>query len=176
MLRSLILSLVLFSSAALAAPIDDALKSYDQGDFAQAAKLLPDLAKAGDARAQYSLAVMYFYGRGLPEDEKLALEWARKSAEQGNLDAMFFVGNIYIFGDKVPAITDDPDLEAAKWFFEAASRGHAEAEYGLGLLFLAGKGVVQSNDEAMTWIRRAAEHGHTGAKNFLGGGGHAGGN
>ena len=86
MLRSLILSLVLFSSAALAAPIDDALKSYDQGDFAQAAKLLPDLAKAGDARAQYSLAVMYFYGRGLPEDEKLALEWARKSAEQGNLD------------------------------------------------------------------------------------------
>jgi len=69
---------------------------------------------------------------------------------------------------------DDPDVEAAKWFFQAASRGHADAEYSLGLLFLAGKGVTQNQDEALKWINRAAEHGHASARDFLSGqrGGH----
>jgi len=88
------------------------------------------------------------------------------------VDAMFFVGNIYVFGDQVPVEADDPDQEAAKWFYEAASRGHADAEYHLGLLFLAGKGVIQSQEHAMKWIQSAADHGHAGAQNFLGGKGH----
>lgn len=173
MLRRITMILCLLSANAVAAPIDDALKHYESGEFQQAATLLLPLAEAGDAIAQQRLGVLYFYGRGVPEDEKKALDWARKSAAQGNADAMFLAGNIYVFGNDIPSDTDDPDLEAAKWFFEAASRNHAEAEYGLGLLFLAGKGVVQSQDEAMKWIGRAAEHGHLGAKNFLAGGGHS---
>ena len=173
MIRRLTLSLCMVVSSAIAAPIDEALKHYDDGRFEQAAGLLAPLAKAGDPVAQQRLGVMHFYGRGVPEDENKALELARQSAAQGNLDAMFLAGNIYVFGDTVPNESDDPDLEAAKWFFEAASGGHAEAEYGLGLLFLAGKGVVQSQEEAMKWIEKAAEHGHVGAKNFLGGGGHS---
>lgn len=170
MLRRLTLSLCLLASCAIAAPIDDALRYYDSGDYEKASKTLKPLAEAGDAVAQHRLGVMYFYGRGVPEDEKKALELARKSAAQGNLDAMFLAGNIYVFGNSIASDAEDPDLEAAKWFFEAASRGHAEAEYGLGLLFLAGKGVVRSEEEAMKWIERAAEHGHASAKNFLGAG------
>jgi len=166
------LALLAVSIAAWAAPIDDAIDLLDKGEYAQAAQQLEPLAESGDAIAQYRLAILYFYGHGVPEDEKKSLEWARKSADSGNVDAMFFVGNIYVFGDQVPVEADDPDQEAAKWFYEAASRGHADAEYHLGLLFLAGKGVIQSQEHAMKWIQSAADHGHAGAQNFLGGKGH----
>ncbi len=169
-----LLCLTFVSLSALATPLDDAIADLDGGRYEQAADKLKPLAEAGDATAQHRLAILYFYGHGVPEDENVALDWATKSAQGGNVDAMFFVGNIYVFGDRVPLEADDPDLEAAKWFHEAASREHPEAQYSLGLLFLAGKGVIQSQEEAMKWIQRAADHGHAGAKNFMGSGGHGG--
>ena len=81
---------------------------------------------------------------------------------------MYFLGTMFVFGEEVPKQVDDPDREAAKWYFDAARQGHADAEYGLGLMFLAGKGVVQDQAEAQKWIRRAAEHGHAGAQSFIG--------
>lgn len=168
MLRRVALCMMLLTGGVNAAPLDDAIRQYDGGQYESAAKQFAPLAEAGDAVAQEKLGVMYFYGRGVPEDEARALQWARRSADQGNLDAMFFIGNMYVFGDQVPKTVSDPDQEAARWYFEAARRGHAEAEYGLGLLFLAGKGVVQDQEEAMKWIRLAAEHGHPGARSFLG--------
>ena len=172
MLKRLCLSLVLLAGPvlALAAPVDDAIALLDAGKYEEAARQLEPLAEQGDATAQHRLAILYFYGHGVPEDENRALDLARRSAEAGNVDAMFLAGKIYVFGHTVPNDADAPDLEAAKWFYEAASRDHAEAEYHLGLLFLAGKGVIRSQEEAMKWIGRAAEHGHAGARNFLGGG------
>jgi uncharacterized protein len=169
MLRRLSFCMLLLTGAVHAAPIDDALREYDGGRYEAAAKQFAPLADGGNAVAQERLAIMYFYGRGVPEDEDKALQWARRSADQGNLDAMYFIGNMYVFGDRLPKSVQDPDQEAARWYFEAARKGHAEAEYGLGLLFLAGKGVVQDQEEAMRWIRSAADHGHSGAKSFLGG-------
>lgn len=169
MMRKLIGALALAACAAAHAAGDlaEGLRAYDAGNYAQAAAVLAPLAAQGDAVAQHRLSVMHFYGRGVAEDEAIALEWARKSARQGNTDGMFFAGTIYMFGEVVPKEAEDPDREAAVWLFQAASRGHADAEYGLGLLFLAGKGVVQDNAEAMKWIRRAADHGHTGARSFF---------
>ena len=169
MLRRLSFCMMLLTGFVHAAPIDDALRQYDGGQYDVAAKQLAPLAEGGNAVAQERLAVMYFYGRGVPEDEDKALQWARRSADQGNLDAMYFIGNMYVFGERLPNSVQDPDQEAARWYFEAARKGHAEAEYGLGLLFLAGKGVVQDQEEAMRWIRSAADHGHAGARSFLGG-------
>ncbi|WP_407279465.1 tetratricopeptide repeat protein [Aromatoleum evansii] len=169
MLRRLSFCMMLLAGAVHAAPIEDALRHYDGGQFEAAAQQLAPLAEGGNPVAQERLAIMYFYGRGVPEDEDKALQWARRSADQGNLDAMYFIGNMYVFGDKLPKSVQDPDQEAARWYFEAARKGHAEAEYGLGLLFLAGKGVVQDQEEAMRWIRSAADHGHPGARSFLGG-------
>lgn len=169
MFRRMILFIMLVAGSANATSLDEAIRRYESGQYQEAAKLLTPLAEAGDASAQQKLSVMYFYGRGVPEDEARAMQWARRSADKGNLDAMFFIGTMYVFGDQVPKTVSDPDLEAAKWLFEAASRGHADAEYGLGLMFLAGKGVVQNQEEAMKWIGRAAEHGHAGAKSFMSG-------
>lgn len=167
MARPLLFLLLCLSKLAMAASLSDALQAYDSGHYQEAAPMLQALAGQGDATAQHKLSIMYFYGHGVPENEKTALRWARASAEQGNPEAMYFIANMYVFGDELPSTVENPDVEAAKWFFEAAGRGHADAEYGLGLMFLAGKGVEQNQDEAMKWIGRAAQHGHVSARSFL---------
>lgn len=64
MLRRLSFCMFLLAGAAHAAPIDDALRQYDGGQFEVAAGQLAPLAEGGNAVAQERLAVMYFYGRG----------------------------------------------------------------------------------------------------------------
>ncbi|MBC93316.1 MAG: hypothetical protein CMM38_06705 [Rhodospirillaceae bacterium] len=44
-------------------------------------------AKQGNADAQFTLAVMYENGDGVPRDEKTAMKWYRLAAEQGHDDA-----------------------------------------------------------------------------------------
>ena len=56
---------------------------YSLGDYPGAMIVWRDLALQGDARAQYSLAVMYQKGQGVELDKVKAKEWARRAAEQG---------------------------------------------------------------------------------------------
>ena len=46
-------------------------------------------------------------------------------------------------------------------------RGHADAEYNLGLCFFEGEGVKKDMVEAAKWFRKAAEQGHVGAQYYL---------
>ncbi len=56
---------------------------YTLGDYSGALTIWQDLAQQGDARAQYSMAVLYLKGRGVPKDKAKAKEWASRAAEQG---------------------------------------------------------------------------------------------
>ena len=49
----------------------------------------------------------------------------------------------------------------------AATRGDADAQYGLGRAFMDGNGVAQDDGEAVRWLRRAAEQGHGAAADDL---------
>ncbi|RFA31503.1 hypothetical protein CAI21_02180 [Alkalilimnicola ehrlichii] len=41
-----------------------------------------------------------------------------------------------------------------------AQEGNPDAQYALGYMYFNGQGVEPDLDEAMEWIRRAAEQGH----------------
>ena len=56
---------------------------YSLGDYIGAHNIWHDLAQQGDARAQYSMAILYLRGRGVPENKDKAMEWASRAAEQG---------------------------------------------------------------------------------------------
>jgi TPR repeat protein len=45
-------------------------------------------ALKGYENAQYNLGVMYEKGQGVQKDEKKAMAWFEKAAEQGNKDAL----------------------------------------------------------------------------------------
>lgn len=139
-----------------------------KAQYAEAVRTLDPLAKSGNAEAQYQLGVLYYNGKGVPEDEKKAVQLLTSSAQQGNVDAMYQLGNAYTFGAQTSQLVDDADVEAAGWYFKAAKAGNADAQYSIGLLFLAGKGLEKNEKEALYWMQLAAKNGHKDAKNHIG--------
>jgi TPR repeat protein len=59
-------------------------------------------AEQGDADAQINLGVMYFTGRGVPQDYAAPTSWYRKAAEQGDAGAQYRLGVMYAYGHGVP--------------------------------------------------------------------------
>ena len=164
---SLALLLALLPAAAGASPLDDALKALEAGSSPKAVELLTKLANEGNPLAQFRLGNLYYHGHSVAEDENMAIYWWKKSAANGNAEAMYQIAHAYLFGSTAAKSVADPDREAATWYFQAASAGHAEAAYTLGLLFLAGKGVIEDRNEAIRWFRSASSKGHAEARKAL---------
>ena len=47
--------------------------------------------------------------------------------------------------------------EAAKWYCEAATQGHVNAQFNLAALYSTGRGVAKSDEEAMKWFQTKYE-------------------
>ncbi len=73
---------------------------------------------------------MYDKGEGMPEDDKEAVKWYRKAAEQGNALAQFSLGKAHDGGEG--ALKDK--VSAYAWYNIAAANGHAGAKKSKGLL------------------------------------------
>jgi TPR repeat protein len=56
--------------------------------------------------------------------------------------------------------------KAFRWFRQAAERGHAHAQYLLGLSYNSGTDVPQNYAEALRWFRKAAARRGTPMANF----------
>jgi len=145
-------------------PFEDGLAAYQRGDYTTALRLLRPLADKGDAKAQFSLGVMYDKGQGVTQDYTEALNWYHRAAEQGDAKAQFNLGAMYENGQGVP-----PDhTQAVKWFRKAADQGIAGAQFNLGLWYVEGQGVPQDYTQAVKWFRKAADQGDAQAQNGLG--------
>lgn len=68
--------------------IEKAKKYYSNKEYAQTFTTLKPLAEKGDSEAQYSLGYLYLYGEGVKKDEKRAIFWINKAANQGFADAI----------------------------------------------------------------------------------------
>jgi len=81
-----IIAALIFGSigALLAADFDAGLAALQKGDYAAALREWTPLAERGDAVAQFNLALMYYRGQGVRQDDKTALRWFRLAAEQGH--------------------------------------------------------------------------------------------
>ena len=121
-------------------------------------------ADQGNAAAQNSLGLLYYYGNGVEENNEEAVKWFRKAAEQGNAAAQWSLGNCYYNGHGV----DENDEEAVKWYRKAAEQGDAEAQKRFGFLYYWGLGVERDYKEADKWFRKAAEQGNLVAQYHLG--------
>ena len=66
-----------------AATVVDGFDAARQGDYSSALQFWQERANAGDAQAQFNLALMYHGGLGVESDEAQALEWYQKAAQNG---------------------------------------------------------------------------------------------
>jgi tetratricopeptide (TPR) repeat protein len=126
--------------------------AYDKGNYENALKLLRPLAENGDARAQATIGLLYYRGRGVRQDIPEALKWFQLAAERGNPVAEFNLGVMHAEGQGVP----QDNAEAAKWYRLAADQGHPPAQYNLGLWYANGDGGSADNVRAHMWFNLAA--------------------
>lgn len=143
-----------------------------QQDAEKIRKLLPDekareifpnvleRARNGEAKAQEMLGSMYTFGVGTEQDDKKALYWMRKSADQGRAQAQHNLGVMYERG----RCASRNDRQAAFWYGKAAEQGLATAQFNLGNLYAAGRGVTQDKEQAAYWYKKAADQGHVQAE------------
>ncbi len=103
-------------------------------------------------------------GLGYPQNQREAVLFYRKAAEQGNAAAQFLLGACYYKGIGV----DQDKQEAFKWFRLAAEQESAQAQCNLGVCYENGIGVDKDEKEAVKWYRLAAEQGYARAQYNLG--------
>jgi TPR repeat protein len=118
-----------------------------------------------DAEAQFSLGFKYKKGEGVPQDDRKAMEWWQKAADQGNAWAQASLGAMYFNGGQ--GVPKD-GRKAVEWWRKAADQGNAWAQNKLGDLYENGRGVPQDNRQAVEWHQKAAEQGHAGSQYNLG--------
>lgn len=168
MQRLIVVNLALFFCALLpfaaSADLAEGLAAFRNKDYATALRELKPLAQEGNARAQFTLGVMFTTGNGVQQDHREAATWYRRAAEQGGARAQFAIGMMYKNGQ---GVTQDY-REAAKWLLQAALQGIAEAQFAMADSYDNGQGVHKDHMEAIKWYRQAAEQGNAHAQLRLG--------
>lgn len=120
---------------------------------------------AGSTEILKSKALRYYYGLGVKKNFNQAFRLYLKAAEQGDADAMFIVGGMYMKGQG----TSVNRAEAFKWLYDAAENGRSskESQKILAEFFLTGQGVPRNYAKALQWYELAAEGGDLEAQNEL---------
>ncbi len=150
-------------SALLPSPSGQEVAALSPGETA-AARRAYQLARRGDAKAQFEFAIRCHTGRGVPQSDLQAAEFLRLAAEQGHAAARCNLGYLLERGMGV-----DCDFNlAAEAYRQAADLEDPNAQTNLAHLYAKGLGVGQDFQEAIKWYRRAAEHGHPRAQSNLG--------
>ena len=87
---------------------------------------------------------------GTPRDSKLALKYLREAREDGNVEAMRKLGDIY-----ARSLAKGPDWSrAVACYLEGAELGDAECQVEVARCYEEGKGVARDWEEALKFLRR----------------------
>lgn len=96
----------------------------------------------------------YFVGNGVPQNESLAVELCRRSAEEGYAPAQYYMGFLYFSGNSVNRNSAD----AVKYYRMAADQGIVEAQAILGSSLYKNRDLPLDQEEAIKYLIIAATH------------------
>lgn len=132
---------------------EDGTNAFKAGNLEKAFKIFSDLAKRGDAPAQYDLGLMHWNGEGTAQNQTKAVEWWKKSADQGFAPAQNSLAVALQRGQGAKA-----DVKTAiKYYKKAADQGLVLAEVNLAVLYSSKKSGLEPNlPEAERLFRSAA--------------------
>ncbi len=122
-----------------------------------------EAATAGDPAAQYNMGLLYEEGIQVPKNKNEALNWYRKSADQGLPVAEYAVGLLTVLSStnaNLPAATE--------YFRKAAEKDFAPAQFLWGYCLQLGYGVSTNLLEAIVWYQKAASNNYAPAQYSLG--------
>ncbi|PWK52983.1 tetratricopeptide repeat protein [Pleionea mediterranea] len=88
----------------------------------------------------------------------------KHQAELGDPNAQFLLGNLYLSPPQDTSIRKNLP-KAVEYYFQAAIRNHAGAQYNLGVMYYRGSGVAENKMMASVWFSLAANNTSPAAKN-----------
>ncbi len=120
------------------------------------------LKAAGDSG---SLEAQKIYAEEMLHERKftIAAKYFEKSATQGDIDSMMSLAEL---GAQQSTLSHK--IDSVYWYIQAALKGHQEAQYESGMLYVNGKHVPQDFRLAYRWLLLAAQKGHKNAQFQLG--------
>jgi localization factor PodJL len=141
------------SAAPVAAPVSSAIT--DKLPAAIGGPPLRAAAMAGDAAAEFEVAMRFAEGHGVQPSGEQAARWLDRAAKQGLAPAQFRLGGFYEKGFGVKK-----DLAAARdLYLAAANKGNGKAMHNLAVLYAEGINGPADYRSAARWFRMAADRG-----------------
>jgi localization factor PodJL len=117
---------------------------------------LHDGAAAGDAGAEFELALRLLDGRGVARDPQAAAQWLEQAAIRGLPIAEYRLAALY---EKGVGVTRDLPV-AMGWYVKAATAGNARAMHNLAVMHAEGSiGGKPDYATAAEWFRKAGQFG-----------------
>lgn len=114
------------------------------------------------SQAAFELSDQYAKGEGVEKDESKAAALLAQAAQLQNPSAQYQLGTV--------AYTEEPPRleDAFAWFSNAATQGHAQAQYMTGFMLLQGQGSQKSVPLALHFFEQAAQQNDASAQYVLG--------
>jgi uncharacterized protein len=157
------LALAAFALSLVAAPaaadVKAGVDAWSRGEYEAAVKQWRDPALKGDADAQFNMGQAYKMGRGVKTDLNIALDWYRKAAAQGHLQAADSYGHLLHYQGKVP--------ESLPYLQASSDRGDPRAQYLLATELFNGVHIQKDWVRAYALMTRASSAGMAPASRSL---------
>lgn len=136
-------------------------------DAHYAALMIESAMRHGDADATYQLANLYLTGSGVKKSyskaRKLFEEFLAKNAKGNTGAAARQLGMMHLMGQGVTADAET----AARYFWQGAQSGDAQAQFQLARLLMAGDGVARNDALARSLLEKAKAQGDRQAQDML---------
>ena len=118
-------------------------------------KIITQLAKQGDGKAQFVLSYHYRLGEFVEMNWKLADKWLIKSANNGYAEAEYMLGSSYNSPKYNFPVNNE---KAVFWLQRAAKHGHIDAQYELGEHYHVGLGINKDLILSYVWLVLASRN------------------
>lgn len=108
-----------------------------------------EAAALGNEAAFFDICRSYFLGCGVEKDIDKAIELLSHKVEEGDAEAMHFLGRCYF--------TMNDSKNAYAWWKKAAENGSHEAAFSLSYAYLVGPDEIRNPKKGVELLKRAAE-------------------
>ena len=153
-----VLALVL-GAQAVVADVKTGVDAWTRGEYETAVKQWREPALKGDPDAQFNMGQAYKMGRGVKTDLVVALDWYKKAAARGHLQAADSYGHLLHYMGKVP--------ESLPYLQASADRGDPRGQYLLGTELFNGVHIEKDWVRAYALMTRASSAGMAPASRSL---------
>jgi len=175
--------------------LTERLLTKDRDDWRAIRKLWQPLVDQGDLDAKAYLAHLILWYMSAPDTvDNQMLEYLRDAAQSGHADAIYWGCR---WGKKGDTEADKELLRAGElgsrgaqrdlgaffatgdwsgpkdpsrglyWYRRAAERGHVDAQYNLGFMYILGEGTETDVNEGLRWLHLSAMQGSWPARRLL---------